>query len=91
MTENGNVIYFEVNNKTEKEKIITIRNTETNILKINNLKNIKIGVNQYYNFECEIIKLKEVAALQIHDLQEQWEITHQVDLDSGISDNISKI
>ena len=45
--------------------------------------------NEYW--KNEIIILKEVAALQIHDLQEQWEITHQVDLDSRISDNISRL
>ena len=59
LTDNGNVIYFEVNNKTEIDKVITIRNTETNVLKIEHLKNIKIGSNQYYNFECEIMKIRD--------------------------------
>jgi hypothetical protein len=56
MTNNANVLYYEINIRIDKDKILQIKTSQIDLLEFKYLKKIKIGMNQFYNFECEIIK-----------------------------------
>jgi hypothetical protein len=55
-TENGNEIYLEYFDKFNKDKILAIKSFESEILEFNYERNHKIGLSQYYNIECQVIK-----------------------------------
>ena len=55
-TENGNEIYLEYFDKFNKNKILAIKSFESEILEFNYEKNHKVGLSQYYNIECKVLK-----------------------------------
>jgi hypothetical protein len=48
-----------MNLKIEKEKVIAIKSSLSEVLDFKYNKNLTLGVDQYYNYECEIIKLDD--------------------------------
>ncbi len=63
LSQYNNSIYFELNLKTEKEKVILLKTSATNVLDFKYEKNLTVGINQYYNFECEISKNEDTIAV----------------------------
>jgi hypothetical protein len=54
--ENSNEIYLEYNEKFNKDKILSIKPFDSEILEFNYERNHHIGLSQYYNIECGVIK-----------------------------------
>jgi hypothetical protein len=55
-TENGNEIYLEYFKKFNKDKVLTLKSFDSEILEFNYERNHRIGLSQYYNIECGVVK-----------------------------------
>lgn len=53
----NNVLYFEILIPSEQDKIIHIKTSSIDILKVDYPRNVQIGVGQYHNYEYKLEKL----------------------------------
>ena len=67
--------FLEINLKTEKEKIILIKNLSTNVLEFDYPKNLTLGVDQYYNFECGIKKIDD--SLEVDNITLKFSLNNE--------------
>lgn len=82
LTNEMNAIFFELTNKATKDKILNIKNSHPKLLEFKYLKKIRVGIGQYYNFECEMSKCEK--EMHIEDINLRFEIVNekmQADMD----------
>ncbi len=78
LTKEENALYFEIDIKSEKEKIISLKPNSVNVLDFSYKKNVTIGQEQYYNVECEIHKRD--PSVQVDHLVLKFFLSDEVDL-----------
>jgi hypothetical protein len=87
LTPQENSIYFEMDIKSDKEKIVNLKNLTSNILEFDYKKNIDIGLEQYYNFDCELIKKDPVV--QVDHILLKFFLTDEGDPTKSMSSHSS--
>ncbi len=76
MTKESNVIFFEINNKPSKDKIINIKHSNLKLFEFKYPKKIKCGIGQFYLFECELAKCDNY--INVEDINLKFEIVNEV-------------
>jgi hypothetical protein len=74
--------------KSEREKIVNLKNLSSNILEFNYKKNLEIGLEQYYNFDCEVIK--KDPGVQVDHLLLKFFLTDEGDPTKSMVSHSSK-